>query len=110
MFGGSTMGMRRTFVLLGGLPVCLVHGVFLLWKRRQLSSHVHETGQFPLHRRMALGWLRIAVILAAGSRVAGIRLRIGKGKPAERLAFRCELCTRDSRLCTYMSWGLHQAR
>jgi hypothetical protein len=27
MFGGSTMGMRRKFVLLGGFPVCLVHGV-----------------------------------------------------------------------------------
>jgi len=27
MFGGGTMGARRQFVPLGGLPVCLVHGV-----------------------------------------------------------------------------------
>jgi hypothetical protein len=27
MFGGSTMGLRRQFVLLGGPPVFLVHGV-----------------------------------------------------------------------------------
>jgi hypothetical protein len=27
MFGGSMMGLRRKLVLLGGSPVCLVHGV-----------------------------------------------------------------------------------
>src|ERR1700722_15503542 len=30
MFGGSTVGARRQLVPLGGLPVCLVHGCFLL--------------------------------------------------------------------------------
>jgi hypothetical protein len=28
VFGGSSMGARRKFVLLGGLPVCVVHGFF----------------------------------------------------------------------------------
>src|ERR1035438_6173127 len=49
MFGGRAMGSRRKFVLLGGFSVCLVHGVFSCWKRRQLPFYVARVG--PLFSR-----------------------------------------------------------
>ena len=48
------MGLRRKFVLLGGFPVCVMHGSPRV-KRRQLSFHVHEADQSFLDRRCLSG-------------------------------------------------------
>jgi hypothetical protein len=44
MFGGSTMGVRRKFVLLGRLPVCLVHGA-VSCRSVDNAFYLHEVDQ-----------------------------------------------------------------
>jgi hypothetical protein len=45
MFGGSTMGLRRKFVLLGGFSVCLMHGISSRESVDGALSRVHEADQ-----------------------------------------------------------------
>src|ERR1035438_7130656 len=51
MFGSSTMGPCRKFVLLGGSPVCLVHGVSSRGIVVHSPSHLHEVDQSLLERK-----------------------------------------------------------
>jgi hypothetical protein len=55
MFRGRAMGLRRKFVLLGGFPVRLVHGLSSCGSYWQLSSQVHEADQSPAKQECVRG-------------------------------------------------------
>jgi len=55
MFGSSTMGLCRKFVLLGGSPVCPVHGVFSCASAVNSPSHLHEADQSLRERKCLSG-------------------------------------------------------
>lgn len=67
---------------------------------RQLSSYLHETGQFSVACHIRSKWIRNTPILTGETQEASLSEAESLGYIGKtRVASECELCARNSRLC-----------